>query len=734
MLLNASSGRRWLVVWGIIGLTMLGVGLDGSRHHFIPCAQNCGETFDALQYVKNYRLYGFKYGLVQDMATSPDPSAHPFLYIHNVNIAGILFTVLDAAGARALWAKQLLTLFAFGAGLFYVFRATAFHTRSWWIGFVLLLLFCTDFEYVLSFGLNALRAWHWLALFGLLFHTGRLALQPGVRPWLDRVAVVAFAVLSFGIGYDFWIVCLLTSLFILLFCLPRPVFSGRSLRIGLWICLAFAIPFVLRQIQIVAVLGPGFWALDLYYSAVIKMSVLSKVLPLSPIEEINRIYEVSGVLRPPATPASSVLEILKTFRDMVVRVTIPSAGVLSVILAIAVGGSAVTLAVLCASVRRRTVVGFLARLVIVGRTRLQILGACRLMAALVLGISAGVLVFAPVSLHIYLKHQFPLIAAPLLLANALVLGLAGRAFRRWRVSRGPWRWVALACVCFLIADHLIVQLQDLRTRFPLDVSWIDPVSESMENSTFAVSWIPSSVAVFTRNWVVGVQPGKERGILQRLKEGREPFTFSDYFLFGERDAKVNTRAYLKPDYWLYFPTDDLTPFDSPSPVCRQDYLTAFRRLLKRRNPNAPPKARIVAVWPVEGPPGTVLSIVGHIEIRIGPVARVELLEKGEVVGELVYNCQHQTYIGTYRVPTDAPAGVNRYQTRLVDAEGRRFIVGEVKLKVDPALPPSPFEPVRYRAAQRSVQQVIAENPNLKIATVGTGFVIFDLRPSYRLKP
>ncbi|MGE3272720.1 MAG: hypothetical protein AB7P40_28540, partial [Chloroflexota bacterium] len=186
----------------IILLTMLGVWVYGSTTYFIPCRRDCGEVFDALQYVDNYRLYGFAYGLVQDYATSAAREAHPYFYTHNVNLAGIVFTLLDAIGLRPFWAKQLVTLAVFGASLTYVFRATAYYSRSWLAGIVVLALFVTDVDHVLAFSLNPLRVWHWLAIFGLLFHVGRLTRQPRRAPRLDRAAIVLLACVAFGIGYD----------------------------------------------------------------------------------------------------------------------------------------------------------------------------------------------------------------------------------------------------------------------------------------------------------------------------------------------------------------------------------------------------------------------------------------------------------------------------------------------------------------------------------------------------
>ena len=59
--------------------------------------------------------------------------------------------------------------------------------------------------------------------------------------------------------------------------------------------MAFITPFILRQMQMAAVLGPDFWARDLMYSAAIKVSVLSKLVAVPSTDELDAIYRAAGV-------------------------------------------------------------------------------------------------------------------------------------------------------------------------------------------------------------------------------------------------------------------------------------------------------------------------------------------------------------------------------------------------------------------------------------------------------
>ena len=227
-----------------------------------------------------------------------------------------------------------------------MFRATAYHTRSRLAGLCVLLLFVTDIEHVIAFGLNPLRAWHWLAVFGLLFHAGRvLAREPSVHPLTDWLGIVVCAAVAFGIGYDFWAICLVMTLLLVALCRPRDLLRPRHWSGFVGLGLAFLWPAVLRQMQIAAVLGPDFWLHDLIYSAAIKVSVLSLLVPVPPPDQLDAIYRAVGVLRAPATPSDSALTILLTLSSLVTYQTLPSIGLTAFTLTIVVGMLAIVAAV-----------------------------------------------------------------------------------------------------------------------------------------------------------------------------------------------------------------------------------------------------------------------------------------------------------------------------------------------------------------------------------------------------
>jgi hypothetical protein len=186
------------------------------------------------------------------------------------------------------------------------------------------------------------------------------------------------------------------------------------------------------------------------------------------------------------------------------------------------------------------------------------------------------------------------------MAKGFVLAWAacqvGRSRRHWLWRMGP---VIVAGV--LVTDHAIVQAGDWNTRPAVDVSWIGAV-QARADSTFAVSWIPGAVAPFSGRWVVGVQPGAERRILERVRTGRPPFEADDFFLVGRRDLEAHRVLYGYPDYWLYFPTDRMGGRAALT-ACREDYLVSTLLRPFQRRSKKPPRAALKGLWPERVRPG-----------------------------------------------------------------------------------------------------------------------------------
>ena len=200
---------------------------------------------------------------------------------------------------------------------------------------------------------------------------------------------------------------------------------------------------------------------------------------------------------------------------MIQYLVLPVYGTLSIWLVVAATLCTLVGTALLLTAPGRRLVQLLARCNVLGARRAAVVGSVRMVSALVLATIGGLSVFAPLSLHIYLKHEFPLVAAPVLVIKGLVLAAILGLILRWRASWPKASFIAMGMAGFLVFDHLMIQADNLRTRQPMSVAWIPAVS-ARHQSTFAVSWIPGSVSVFLDSWAAGLPPGKEHELAERF--------------------------------------------------------------------------------------------------------------------------------------------------------------------------------------------------------------------------
>jgi hypothetical protein len=737
-----------IVALVMIILTLLGTWVWAGRANYVPCISDCGETLIAQFDARNYRLFGSKFGLVEDHATSPDANAHPYYYTHNVNIGGLTYTLLEIIGIRPFWSRQLLVLMVFGLGLYYCYLSVAYHSRSRLFALSVLFMGCLDYAFFLSFALHPLRTWNFLVIYGLAFHVGRSTLEPTAHPFVDWLATLVLAAIAFGVGYEFWAlnICIVASLVLL--SVPAPALSLKNAKSYLRFAFMFAAPFVARQIHIAKVMGLDYWITDFYYSVVIKVPLVSSILPLPSIAEVDQFYLHRNVMRPPASPISSgadLVGLLDVAQRAIATSIIPAAGVIASVATLALAIGAI-LFVLERRVRDWAVAPYGIPPVASGKSggsRLEgqrivqepidVLGTARLVASLALGILFGGTIFFPIYVPFYLAMRFPLLGLVVVIAKGLVLTLALRLFLRSRKNRRWCSWAAFAALAVITLDHAVVQFDNVQSSKPMDTSWIPAIS-ARADATFAVSFIAPAVAAFTNNWAIGIKPGVEREILQRLREGKEPFHRDDLFWFGERDAEEKGWSYLRPDYWLYFVTDKRIPFADPSPECREDYLTRLLAYLQPDSSEAGSPFSSYWAQPSKLRPGGRVMIGGRLLDRRPVFERIEVAIDNKPVGTLVHNCFYRTAIGDFVLPNNIQPGRHNVQVKVVFPNGKTFKMPLAQFEIDKAapivsLPPGPMN-------QPSVADVVAENPRLNIADRRVsrnnweGYLLIDLRAAY----
>jgi hypothetical protein len=506
----------FLASWALIALTLSILWLDARGQNFLNCDMECGETALAVRAAVEFANHGLKFGLLENLGTIEAP----MLYTHSVNLGSMSLVLLEALGVHDFSYQALLPLFAYGLGLYYVFLTVRAVTHSDLCALLTLLMFATTYWAVGAFAFNALRAWHTLAFFAVTYHSIQVA--SGSRLSRQKIGLGCGAFIAFGCGYDFWVICLFVALTILVFFSDNLRLRNLLMRASL-ISLFFGLPFAVRQLHIAYFLGFTYWYHDFIYSVAIKVPYATKLISIPSIEEIDAYYRSQGVLRPPALPTSSVQDILFTLRHMVSAVTLPRWGWLTLLTYVCVLGASF---------------GPLRS------TRIGAFGAA-LLLPLSIGVALGLALLAPFSLHVYFKHEFPLIGFLLLLAKGIVL----YALVTSAINAGKWRFAAAAALVLYTADTALTHWNNAANGLYSNLEW----RRFLESRRDVVA------AAYVQN-IIWQEAASVIGLDERQ------LSRMTYDRLTRSDAT----------YLIYQPVGRLVDFDSPVPVCSwRDWLTHF---------------------------------------------------------------------------------------------------------------------------------------------------------------
>lgn len=733
--------------------------LYASANNHIACYKDCGETFIAGHQAHNFQIYGFKYLLLEDHATSSSEDSHPFLYTHNVNIANIVWSALEYFGFEKFSEKQITTILIFIAGMIYAFLATRYLTGSGFLAATFVFLLCTDINQVLGFSMNALRVWHFPILFGIIYHVCQFTCKPHRNTITNIFALFILSFCAFGIGYDFLALIIAFTIISMALYQGRDALSWISARRLGFVLGVYLVWPVLRQFQVAYVMGAEYWFRDFYYSAVIKVPLLSKTLPLPSASEITQFYADNNILRPPASPSNSLGDIAWLFIDLMYNVTLPSNGFITLlisagILTLVLFRVARTPSAILKGEARQLIQqqysknsdGPFHRWVNNNEADRQLIQRFSIFfLILVLGVFLGLIVFAPLSLHIYLKHQFPLVAAPILLAKAFVIVLVLRF--AWRAHRIVYQSALVSVISlFILVDHGIVSARSTSNLTETDFSWIDFVKKNDEQS-YAVSWIVSPVATFANGFVIPIKPGREAATAHRASHDIPLFDWDDLMFFGQADLDTVGDRYLRPDYWIYFPVDHMIPFDKADASCSTDYMLEFLQSIIPREQH-----RYVSPWATPGAvgPGQRFTFGGTITGKRSDIEKVELLRPiftphGQIVpddnqlheisknmssiADVQFNCIERSMFAETTVPDfGQQQGALHFPVRLTTSSNNNAsIIGFLKLTYKPDAT-SEASMHRLPKAQLGVEELIIRMSGaLPVVSEGPGHVIFDLR-------
>jgi len=350
-----------------------------------------------------------------------------------------------------------------------------------------------------------------------------------------------------------------------------------------------------------------------------------------------------------------------------------------------------------------------------------------LVAGLCVGMGAGCLVMLKMIIPFYLTMAMPMLGAVFVLCKGVVLA----TLVQFAINRSGARRLVQWSVIFaalIIIDQVFIQAGNVKAAKPMETGWIQTVQDNPK-ATYAVSFIAPVVAGFTENWAVGIKTGDDREFLRKANDGQPPFEKKDLFWFGERDGNARNWAYLRPDYWLYFPIDQRVQYFAVEPECRKDYLT--RALSPFIGGVQLPQKIVANAWinPEKLRPAekTVVGIIFKRGTEISDV-RIQLSEKN--ITKASYNCVNGVAVAEIELP--GKPGVYDVSASVRFAYG----LGELKIpigkvKVDPDAPSS--SPQYLAKPQPTVESIIADYPNLKIidkrVTLNPweGYLLIDLR-------
>jgi hypothetical protein len=344
-----------------------------------------------------------------------------------------------------------------------------------------------------------------------------------------------------------------------------------------------------------------------------------------------------------------------------------------------------------------------------------------LVVVLALGTMFGLAIFPDHNLLIFIKHKVPLIAAPVMFAKAVaIVGLATLARRALAQKSMAIGCLSTGLALLIVIDHAVIEFDNIRAKTPYRFTWIDDVKKNPDAS-YAVSWDSTAVSVFTNTKVTPLSTRDELWLLDYVaqRSGRP----AQYPTISRPETLT-----IIPDYWLYFPTDAMSPFDSFDPKCRLDYLSRFAlRLVYHGTP------AIVAgsnwVRPSPARPGGFVMFGGRLDgLPFRDNYKLQVDTREGLDGEVVMNCHYQTFLGWVQTRTEQAEG--GYSVAITPQDPKfPNLKTEITYRLSKDAPPPNFEhPALILQLPMPTADALSQRyPNLPVAKRGTGWIMFDLR-------
>jgi hypothetical protein len=447
----------------------------------------------------NLLAFGWQWAGLQDYATNPAASAHPYLYIHHGNLGLYFSYVLAQLGIVSIEAQNAVSWVASLVGLMLAYLFVKETTKRRLPALLVLTFLALDFRYIDDWALNVHRAFTYMSVFGTALPFQRM-LNDKITPGRFTAFGVASALLL-GADYIFFF------FMFLLLSLMAALTNWRRLLPNIAILAAtFGALFALRQVQVFLGAGWNVWSHDFLYQILNRLH-LERLFPGDWQQVTSDFYETNHILNPGFAPAVSWSERISAFAS-------DTGGVfLTHVLNI---GHHSTAALMCGIVLVGGVFVVAFRRDELSRLALALLLACLAMYAL----------FPRYFLQWYPEFLLGVICVSVWLASLLEV-------------------LPTAAVAAAVALKVIVVAYGTASA-QTDVNTQADILRRMAGQPIASNWTPSSVSSYTdafAGWL------KADAVDKLITTGRvEP---SDYFMLFEADRDSNP-LYKSPRYFVFF--------------------------------------------------------------------------------------------------------------------------------------------------------------------------------------
>lgn len=316
-LLMKFEGEANTKVNQVLLISVWAVGFFAALYVFAPLGYqtfsdpSVGESYIAFHSAFNVVRFGFpfglEYGLLENHATSASIEAHPYLYIHHLNIGLFLSLIFRQIEIYTFTSQSLAVGVIFYSIILFFALYIYGKTNNYRISLLIILFLAYDYESVSRWAFNIHRG---LGLgSAILFVLLALNIKNLKSiPVLIVGVVSAFVLMGADYIYLFTVVIWVISYLVLTaYINPMPwVKTGEILRASIvfsWLIIAFLI----RQLQVIYGVGFSTWANDFIFQVLNRFG-LERIYRGTYSVDVIKFYENQQIQNPGMAPVMSLTE------------------------------------------------------------------------------------------------------------------------------------------------------------------------------------------------------------------------------------------------------------------------------------------------------------------------------------------------------------------------------------------------------------------------------------------